>query len=284
MKPLKPNVAALVEQMPDADRPGQESKFTGLHPKDAEKIFDEILQGGGESILGLIGLLRDATDPDFKNYKADYVLHCLAVYLGRPGKESLKREFSEVLASQIEAGKLSKGLQGFLIRELQVAGGSEVAGTLGKCLQDDELCQYAAQALIAIGGGAAAELRKAFPKAKGKNRVTIAQALGVVGDTKSADALRNALKEEDSAVRISAAWALANLGDAGAADAIMEVADSKEGWERIQATKACLLLAEKLQAAGDDRDSRRIYKHLQETRTDPADRYIRDVAEKALRV
>src|ERR1044072_1699981 len=114
----KPNVAALVEQMPEtdrdiqakadqakqqaqpdvADRPkpkpdpwGAASKFTGPDPAAAEKIFVEIFSGGRESIRELSNLVPEPSDPDYKNYKAGYVLHGLVILAGRTGQESNRR-------------------------------------------------------------------------------------------------------------------------------------------------------------------------------------------------
>src|SRR6185295_2427450 len=97
MAATKPNVAALVEQMPETDRDiqakadearqqaqpdapdkpkpkpdrlGATSKFTGPDPDKAEKIFTEILSGGRESVMELIELVREPSDADYKNYKA----------------------------------------------------------------------------------------------------------------------------------------------------------------------------------------------------------------------
>jgi hypothetical protein len=53
-------------------------------------------------------------------------------------------------------------------------------------------------------------------------------------------------------------------------------------WERIQAAKACLVLAERLQEAGNREQARRIYSYLRDTRDNPAERYVQDVAVKAL--
>jgi len=54
------------------------------------------------------------------------------------------------------------------------------------------------------------------------------------------------------------------------------------GWERIQATKNCMVLAEKLAAADRQSESQKIYKHLRDTRKDSSERHIRDAAEAAL--
>jgi hypothetical protein len=75
---------------------------------------------------------------------------------------------------------------------------------------------------------------------------------------------------------------LARIADAGWADALLKMADGHKGWERIQHTKACLLLAEKLLAAGNKTAAVAIYTHLRKTRTEPSELYIRQAAAKAL--
>jgi len=163
-----------------------------------------------------------------------------------------------------------------------VAGGGEVVEKLGTLLLDEELCEPAAQALSAIGDGAAEQLRRALPRAKGKCRLTIVQNLGVVRDAISVGALKEAVSDEDGEVRIAAGWALANIGDASSVKLLLRTAEKANGWERIQATKACLLLAEKLRAAGRKNEAMSIYKHLRDTRTDPAERYVCDAAKSRL--
>ena len=308
MAATKPNVAALVEQMPETDREiqakadeakqqaqpdapkpkpdrwGAASKFTGPDPDAAEKIFTEILSGGRESVTELLGLVREPSDADYKNYKAGYVLHGLVILAGRTGQENQRRLLVESLGSQLGNDKHSKAVKGFFIRELRALGGKESVGALGRHLLDDELYSDATLALLTIREGAAPQFRGALEKSKGRNRVTIIQALGTLQDSDSAGALRKALSEPDQNVRRAAAWALANLGEAGATDALLKSADTAEGWERTEATRNCLLLAERLTAAGKQSQANRIYAHLRETRKDPSEHHIRETAEKALGV
>jgi HEAT repeat protein len=308
MATTKPNVAALVEQMPETDRDiqakadeakqqaqpdapkpkpdrwGAASKFTGPDPDAAEKIFAEILSGGRESITQLLGLVREPSDADYKNYKASYVLHGLVILAGRTGQENQRRLLAETLASQLGSNKHSKAVKAAIIRELRTLGGKESVSALGRQLLDDELGSDAALALLTIRDGVAPQFRAAFGKSKGRNRVTIIQALGVLQDIDSTAALKKALSEQDRDVRRTAAWALANLGEASATDALLKSADSAEGWERTEATRHCLLLAERLAAGGKPSQANRIYAHLRDTRKDPSERHIRETAEKALGV
>ncbi len=290
MADSKPIVAALVAQMPDTDQQklnpkdpnavNSASKFTGPEPVDAEKVWAAIMAGGRESVLELLASLRDPADADFNDYKAGYVLHSLCLFAGQPGKEDQRRMLAETMASQLKS-QASPATKRILIRQLQVAGGKESIAALGECLADNELCDSAVQALLAIPDGAAEPLRKALGSAGGRNLVAITQALGVLGDRESLAALRKLLTHEDPDARRSAAHALANLGDVESTGTILQFTDAAApGWERTHATGVCHLLAEKLAAAGTKETAVRIYTHLRDTRKE--ERHVSESAVRAL--
>ena len=266
---------ALVGRMPDHDKQGT---YRDIDKDKIEKVVAEIHKGGRDNIIGLIDMLVEPGKGD--DIKPHYALHVIAVLVGRPGRDKERAEFARTVASQL-AGR-AKGVQRFLIAQLQVAGGAEVVPVLGKSLLDPALCGPAARALVAIGAGAADQLRGALSKAKGKCRVTILLALAVLADAKSAAAFKQCAGDSDREIRIAAALGLANIADAGAAAGLLKVADGHEGWERIQHTEACFVLAENLLAAGNKTAAAAIYTHLRDTRTRPSERYIRQAAEKAL--
>jgi len=87
---------------------------------------------------------------------------------------------------------------------------------------------------------------------------------------------------DGEAVRIAAAWSLANIGQPDSVAPVFKAADVEPGWERIQTTKACLVLAEKLLAAGRKEEAKAMYTLLHNSRRDPAEKYIRDASEKGL--
>ncbi len=274
----KPDIKKLVDQMPEPD-PGK-GKLTGPKWADAEKVYDPILAGGRDAVLAVIDMLQETDDG--KDQKARYALHGLGVYVCRKGNEEHRATVIAALVSRL-GGDRPKAIRRFLVRQLQTVGDGRAADALGKLLLDEDLCEPAAQALVAIDPAAAArQLRRALPEARGKCRLTIVQGLGVVGDAASADALKRAVGDEDRDVRIAAALGLADLGDAGAVETLIKAADAEAGWERIQAAKACLVLAEKLRAAGKKRAAAKLYKHLRDTRTDESEHYLRDAAAKAL--
>ena len=249
---------------------GNASKFTGPDPAPARKLVAEVFLGGRKSILELIALLDNPGD-----YKPEYLLHCMAVYAD--GKE--QKLLTQTIASQLEKSQA----RSILLRELQWVGSADVTRALGKLLSDEKLCADAASALTAIGGNAAAnEFRKAFPKAPGKCRIIIAQNLGVLRDAKSVDALRDALQEADTDLRLIAGWALARIGDTQSIDPLIKMADAAQGNTRFKATNNVLLLAEALAGQGKKSEAARIYTHIQNTRTDPSEKYLREAAARHL--
>ena len=265
---------ALVDQMPDPDGRGLYSK---IDKEKVDKAVAEIHKGGREAVLGVIDLLgQPGPGLDFKPH---YALHCLALLVGGLADDAPRRAFAEALASQL-GGERPKPVQAYLCQELQWAGAKESVPALGKLLGDAELCEPAARALAAIGD--AEQLLAAMPGATAAIRLTLVQNLGVVRGEKAVEALRKAVADPDADVRAAAAWALANLGDAGSADLVLKAADAHQGWERIQETKACLLLAEQLLAAGKKAEATKIYTHLRDTRTDESEKYIREAAERGL--
>jgi len=283
MQELIKKVAALVERLPDADKPRAESKFTGPDPAAAEAIVKELLAMGRPGVAALIDMVKETTDPEYVNYKREYLLHTLCLYVGRPGMSEQRRWVVGELSERVRRQSLSKGLRGFFIRELQVVGGPEVVESLAEQLLDDFLGQYAAQALVAIGNGAAAKLRQALPKAKGRNRVHIAQALGALRDAEAVEPLKETLKSRDRDLRVVAAWALANIGAEEAAETLLQQVAGSKGWERSQAVKACLVLAEKLAAAGKKDSARKLYVSLRQKASAPEELYVRQAVSKALR-
>ncbi len=301
-------IAELVEQMPATDRElealkakqqaeagtgdqakaqqlsataGRDSKFTGPDPVAAAQVCEQVLAGGRDSLVELISAIRSPGDADFKNYKAEYLLHCVVIYAGRPGQEEQREVVMKTLASQLSNDGLSKAVRSFLIRELQLIGDASVAAEVGKLLEDEALCHDASAALVALGAGSSL-LREALARAKGRNRLCLVQNLGVCRDAPSIEMLRECVGDEDREVRLAAAWGLANQTDAGSIDLLLKAADSEPRYERAKATQACLVLAENLASRGKSSDAARIYRHLNETRRDKSEEYIRELALRVL--
>ena len=250
---------------------GNASKVTGPDPVLGRRLAAEVFAGGRDKIVELIRLLDNPAD-----YKPEYLLRCLALY----GNERDKRLLTKTIASQLPDSDARQ----VLIRELQFIGTDDAAKALGKYLTAETLCNDAAAALTTIGGNSAtAQFRRAFGKATGKCRITIAQQLGALRDSKSIEPLRAALQDPNPDLRLTAAWSLARIGDPQSADTLIKMADAAQGHTRAKAASNLLLLAETLAAQGKKTEATRIYTHLHNTRTDPAEAYLRDTAARALK-
>jgi hypothetical protein len=271
----------LVAQMPDPDGRGMYTE--NIDKERIDKLVAGIADGGKESLLGLIELLGPPGSP--ANAKPHYALHCVVNHALVVGDEKLRQEFCETLASQLENEDLLPYNRAFLCQELQWAGRDEACAALGKVLLNEDLTDAAATALAAIGGErAASQLRAAAAKAQGKCRLNVIDALAALAEPQSAATFLEALHDANRDVRIAAAAGLASLGRTDAAEPLLKAADSAKGWERIQTTKACLVLAEKLAAAGKKSDATQIYQRLEKTRTGDSEKYIREVAQRAASV
>jgi HEAT repeat protein len=253
-------------------------------PRDADdqamrEVLRDLHAGGRDSVRGLVALLVVPGKGD--DSKARYVLHALATFVCSL-KNKQRQAFAQALASTLAENRPA-AVKAFILRQLQVAGGKEVVPIVAEYLVDPQLGESAAQALLAIGTGAAREFRNALARAKGKNRLTIVQALGSLRDEESTRALQAVVNDPDRDTRLAALWALGNLGDAGSVGVLLKAADVPASWERIQATKACLVLAERLQGMGKKAEAITIYEHLQKTRKDESEAYVQEIASEALK-
>jgi HEAT repeat protein len=272
---MAPELKALVEAMPEASEGG---KIGRVDKAAVDQSIAQIEALGPEAVQALVKVLE--APGDIPALKVQYALHALAVHVSRQPDDARRRAFAEALAGAL-APERPKDVLGFILRQLQVAGGAESISPLGKYLLDADVHEYAAQALVAIGPGSIAAFRAALPRAEGKLKLTIIQALGTLRDGGSAAAFRQALTDADREIRLAAGWALANLGEASAAEALLKAAET-EGYERIAATDHCLLLAENLSRAGRKEPARSIYAYLRDSRTSPAEQHVREAAERGL--
>ena len=246
--------------------------------KEMTAALDGLREMGAEGVTGLVDLLKP--DAEGGDVHVRHALHGQAMRAGGwPEKD--RQAFAKALAGTLK-GNHSKAAKGYVIRQLQVAGGAEVTATLGDWLHDDELWEDAAQALLAIGD-TAEQFLKAMPNAKGKQLLTTVQALGVMKVNNAAERIRELVSADDAALRQVAARALADMADAGAVEPLLKAADTAKGFDRTKQTGACLQLAENLLALGRKKEATRIYQHLRDTRKDPAEAYIREAAEQGLK-
>lgn len=258
-------LAAILAGIPAADA------------KTAAQAGRKLAAGGPAMVEELVALVgQEFGDPD--GVMPKYALHGLAVYAGRPDADADRKMVAETLARHLQADH-SAELKAFIVRQLQFCGRGDEVPALAKLLTDRRLCEAAAQALLAIGGDkAAAALRGALAKVKGKLRVTILNGLGRLRDGNSAAAARKAAGDPDTDVRLAALYALGSMGDPKSVAVQVEAAEAKGGYERTQTTDACLLLARRLAEQGDTKNAGKICRHLLGARKTPQDTHDRCAA------
>lgn len=268
-------VEPLVAQMPDVDGRGMYTE--NIDDQKIHAVIEQLHAGGRESVLGVIDLLLPPGEGE--DYKARYALHCLAIHVCKLPDDRPRREFAEILASQLGCERPAS-VQKYLVEQLQGVAGREAAEKLGLLLGHEALCEPAAMALAAIG--VAEPLRQALPEASSSCRLTILQVLASMADTESNPAFRAALDDADGAVRLAGALGLAKTGDAGSLDRLLKLAQARDIGERDLAVSAVLLLAENLAAAGKRAEALQVYRRLLETHTDDSDRHHRLAAQRGL--
>ena len=277
--PASEELKALVAQLPDPDKNGTYVNMDQERTEKIGKLIPDLLKGGRDTVLGLIDMLVEPGKGS--DLKPHFALHLLAVHVTGLGDDKARADFAAAAASQM-GGDRPKAVQKYLIEELRIAGGKEVAGPLGKALLDPELCDDAAGALAAIRDGAAEQLLAALPNVRGRSRLSVIKKLAVLRCQEAAEVFRQALGDADADIRIAAAWGIARIADASAADALLKAADAHQDWERFNENDACVALAEGLLARGKKAEAVAIYTHLEKTRTGLSERHIREAAARAL--
>ncbi len=283
---LADEIKAVVEKLPELDekaedkkkrRRGEEGKLTGPPWDEAGELYDAVLAKGRPGVEAVIDMIRPPDEGG--DYKARYMLAGLGVYACREGKDKARRAVVGALAAKLP--DVPSPIRATLAQELQRVGTDAAAAALSEMLTDEKLCDPAARALLAIGAGAK-PFRDALAKAKGPARLHLVQSIAAAADPTAAGVLREALDDGNRDVRLAAARGLADLAHADSADDLLKLAGTKDRWQRIQATKACLVLAENLAAAGKADDAKRVYRQLRDTRTEPDEQYVKEAAERAL--
>ncbi len=268
-------ITEWVNHVPALDPDG---KFTGPLPPTMERVFAGCLALGAAGLGDLIGRLQEVDDGS--DYRARYVLHGLAVYVCAEGRQDQRALLCRALTEVIN-GPRPAAIRGFLVRQLQVCGTRTEIPALSRLLGEAELGAEATQAMLAIGGDAGPAFCEAFERLPTTSRRALVQALLRAGGEPALPGLRRAADDADLAVRLTALQGLARLGDRPAIDRLLKAAEA-QGFERIKAAAACLTMAETLIAGKHPGEAQRIYRYLYQTRTEPAERYLRDVAQKGM--
>ena len=141
-------------------------------------IFNAILDYGREGVVHICQQLGSHDDQD--QVQAKWALHGLAVHVTGRGREQKRELYISGLIKALDLS-LPVNQKVFIINQMQISGGSESVSALGSYIDDPDLYEPAIQALTSIGSKSAGEaLLKALPTVKGKQKVAIIQALGMM--------------------------------------------------------------------------------------------------------
>jgi len=236
---MNPTNANLVLAAADAPPPEAEK------PDPVEQAFQDVL----EYELG-------------GTRKALYVLedHINRTY----GDAAARREIVGRLLAMLENPEATQGCKDFACKKLTLLGGAESVPALAKLIGDDEslavLGRYALEQMPQPE--AAAALRDALGRTKGRVLIGVINSLGARKDEQAVAALIRLLADNDAAVAAAAAAALGKIGGSQAA-AALRAARSKAAPEvRAEIRPALLACAECLVASGNKDEAQAIYREL----------------------
>lgn len=171
-------------------------------------IFQAILQRKTEGILKICQQLNSREKADI--VAAHYALDGLAHFVSQPGI-SLELDYYSTALEQTLAGKLAVEQKAFLLSMLQSCARSSSIPVVSSFLTHPLLNDPATRTLITIGGDAAGNaLFSALPRAKGRNKIDIIQALGELRWQSAAEALMKCA--EEASLKAASLSALARIG------------------------------------------------------------------------
>ena len=222
--------------------------LTWAEPDKGRETVEKLLDAGPPVVRALIGLLTPASDGGDVN--ARFALEALVLHVQREGAETQRLWVSRTLAGQLSSVE-SADIRAFLMRRLQRVGGDEAVASLAAYLGDKELGEPAAQALVGIGGSAAAAaLRTALPTAADETRLPLVKALGDLSDREAIPLIRPYASSTEPALRHTAWYALARAADAKVINTLKTALENGSPHDRNVARRMLFMVAETLGSGG----------------------------------
>ena len=178
---------------------------------------------------------------------------------GQPAlRQHLEAQFIRVLE-----GRATGEARLFICEQLWRIGSAASVPVLGKMLLDEKTAHMACWGLVNNPSAKApAALREALGRAKGKALLAVIGALGDRRDTVSVETLGQLAIGEDAAVAEAAAAALGRISGAEAAAALAKTRTAGDARRRAVATEAYLQCADRLAAAGKEKEAAAIFREL----------------------
>jgi 3-methyladenine DNA glycosylase AlkD len=195
--------------------------------------YDAVLrvesEGGTGKVSFISGVIEFSAQFRSETFITAMTELILKIFGIQPLKKVLKRESRELRAG--------------VARALGEIGDARAVDALIEALKDEDSDVYwnSIDALVKIAKkdlGVVDKLIKALKDEDSDVRISVAWALGEIGDASAVDALIEALRDEDSYVRESVAWALGAIGDARAVDSLIKTLKDDDYFVRESAKVA----------------------------------------------
>jgi len=178
------------------------------------------------------------------------------------GRADLRQHLEAELVKALQAATTDEARL-FICEQLKVIGTDASVPAVQKLLADEKTAHMACLALgTNPGPKAAAALRDALGQAKGKALLAVIGTLGNRRDEAGVDAFAGFLAADDAAVAEAAASALGRIGTADAAAALAKGRTGADARRRAIVTDGYLQCADRLLAAGKEKDAAAIFKEL----------------------
>jgi len=233
-------------------------------------------------------------------YKANKELLAVVTGASEPGKAGHAREVARALAAELNAltparkddkGKdvpqallYSAAVRCRIAQLLCYVAGAEEVPALDAAMNDMDVREAARMALeVNPSPEATKALLKAMEAVGPVFRVGIVNALGRRKPAEAVTQLQElAMNDPEAEVRIAAVEALSKIPEAGSDSSFVQVAKSECPCTRSRANKARVRLAETLRLAGQKEAAARIYRAIERSDADAAQKKAAELGLKAL--
>ncbi len=224
---LDTKVADILAQMPTKDF---------VH---RDRVLNEMLELGPDGFQKFAALLVAPGEGD--DTAVRFAINSLARYVSDFGKDE-EKSFVETELLKTLAGTSDKQIATFLLNQLNLVAGEKTVSALKTYLSDEELCEPAAQTLLASRKKSAAGVfLEALPSATEKTKPTIVKALGEMQCIKAVQQITPLTESNNAVMKKVALAALANIGDPVSYNVLLKAAKNAEfAYEPSNATEAFL--------------------------------------------
>ena len=125
--------ARLVARMPRPDK--EEKILKDVAEGQVEAVVADLAAGGREAVVALVDMLTEPAAAQ-SDSPARHALHALVMHAGSLGDEQ-RRPVARAVASTLDDRERPLDVRQFVVRQLQLCGGPDVAPQLGKLLRDE---------------------------------------------------------------------------------------------------------------------------------------------------